>query len=350
MDQDIGIANLWSGDSADLGWPGGASYAGGTYTVTGSGIDIWTNVDSFHFAFRAISGDCTNIVRVTSMGNTDPWAKAGVMVRESLNPDSVNAFMTMSSQNGALFSTRVSTGAASTSSGLGGISAPYWLKLVRHGSNFTGFSAPDGSNWTLVGTASVPMATNIFVGLAVTAHNNVLSNTATFTSVTIAGQLPAPPTSLTASLLNAEASLTWTGSPDAISYNVKRASSSNGVYSVIASNVVAATYMDSTVTPGASYFYEVSSVNVNGESANSSPASVLINLPTLGVVVSGTNIFLSWPTNTPGFSLYSTTNLNAPILWSPVAGTATPQGSNLVVELPIASDLNQFFKLSFAKP
>ena len=37
MDQDIGIANLWSGDAGDIGWPGGASYSGGTYTVTGSG-------------------------------------------------------------------------------------------------------------------------------------------------------------------------------------------------------------------------------------------------------------------------------------------------------------------------
>ena len=270
------------------------------------------------------------------------------MARESLNPDSINAFMTMSFQNGALFSTRASTGGASTSSGQTGISVPYWLKLVRQGSNFTGFNSPDGLTWTQVGAASVSMATNIFVGLAVTAHNNVLSNTATFDSVTIAGRLPAPPTALTASLLNAQANLTWSPSPDALTYNVKRASASNGVFSVIASNVVASNYMDSTVTPGAIYYYAISSVNVNGESANSTPSSVAVSLPTLGVNMSASNVSLSWPTNSLGFSLYTTTNLTPSAVWAIVPTAPTNQGSNLSIELPIGTNAYQFFRLKFS--
>ncbi len=62
MDCDVGVSTLWSGDAGDIGWPGAAGFAGGTYSVSGSGIDIWNADDSFHYAFRAgTSGDCTLI-------------------------------------------------------------------------------------------------------------------------------------------------------------------------------------------------------------------------------------------------------------------------------------------------
>ncbi len=130
MDQDVGLAALWSGDASDVGFAGSASYLAGAYTVTGSGIDIWSQLDSFHYVYRAVSGDCTNIIRVVSLQNTDPYAKAGLMLRETLNPDSANAFMTMTAQNGALFTWRPTAGAASASSAQSGVTAPYWVKLV----------------------------------------------------------------------------------------------------------------------------------------------------------------------------------------------------------------------------
>ena len=350
MDQDVGVATLWSGDAADVGWPGDASFASGTCAVTGSGIDIWNLVDSFHYAYRAITGDCTNIIRVTSLQNTDPWAKAGIMIRESFNPDSVNAFMTMSSKNGALFSIRAATGIASTSSGQTGVAVPYWLRLVRQGNTFTGSSSSDGVHWTQVGSADVPMAASVFVGLAVTAHNNVLTNTATFDSVSIVGQLPAPPGNLVANLLNAQANLAWTPSLDAVTYNVNRALTNNSSYITIASNLVTTNFTDTTVAPGTNYYYVVTAVNVNGESANSNPASLFVTLPVVGVRISGENLVLSWPTNAPDFGLYSASNLAPPIIWSQVLIPAEPEGSNYVVNAPLSSNGAQFFRLSMPKP
>ncbi len=189
MDRDIGIATLWSGDVADVGWPGSASFSFASFKIIGSGIDIWNQVDSFHFVYRAVSGDCTNIVRVDSLQNTDPWAKVGIMLRDTLNPDSVNVFMTMTSQNGALFSQRTATGGACASSGLLGVAAPYWVKLVRNGDTFTGFVSPDFTTWTQVGSTNVSMAASAFVGMAVTAHNNTLTNTAMLDSFSVLSQL-----------------------------------------------------------------------------------------------------------------------------------------------------------------
>jgi hypothetical protein len=195
MDRDVGVATLWTGDAGDVGWPGSGGYAGGSYTIVGSGIDIWNNADSFHYVYRAVAGDCTNIVRVQSVQNTDPWAKAGMMIRESLNQDSVNVFQAITPQNGAIFSYRAATGGASSSSS-GSAAAPYWVKLVRIGNTFTGYSSPDGSSWNQVGSATVAMATNAFVGLAVTAHNNVRTNTAIFDSLTMVLRAPPAPVNL----------------------------------------------------------------------------------------------------------------------------------------------------------
>jgi len=56
MDADVGVMTLWSGDAGDVGWPGSASQAGGTYTIAGSGVDIWSSADSFHYVYRGVSG------------------------------------------------------------------------------------------------------------------------------------------------------------------------------------------------------------------------------------------------------------------------------------------------------
>ncbi|HEX5398524.1 MAG TPA: hypothetical protein VFY06_05685, partial [Verrucomicrobiae bacterium] len=83
LDQDIGSP----------GPAGSASFNNTLFTVTGSGADIWGNADAFHYAYLPVTNDCTIIARVTSVENTDPWAKAGVMIRQSLSAGSVHAMM-----------------------------------------------------------------------------------------------------------------------------------------------------------------------------------------------------------------------------------------------------------------
>src|SRR5262249_46858907 len=72
---------------------------------------------------------------------------------------------------------------------------------VRSGNSFSGFYSRDGVNWTQQGpTVTVPMAGNVFVGLALTAHNNGALNTSTFDNVAVtgaAGPLPPPVARLT---------------------------------------------------------------------------------------------------------------------------------------------------------
>ena len=61
-----------------------SSESAGGLEIAGSGADIWETADQFHFRFQSLSGDGEIVARVTSLANTHPWAKVGLMVRETL--------------------------------------------------------------------------------------------------------------------------------------------------------------------------------------------------------------------------------------------------------------------------
>ena len=91
--------------------------SGTTITVAGAGTDIGGTSDEFHFAYLPASGDLDVRVKVASLENVDPSAKAGIMIRESLQDDARHAFMFVTPGNGLAFERRVKQGrmAAQTS-------------------------------------------------------------------------------------------------------------------------------------------------------------------------------------------------------------------------------------------
>jgi regulation of enolase protein 1 (concanavalin A-like superfamily) len=143
------------------------------FLINASGDDIWNNSDNFHYTYQYIDGDCEIYTIVESIENTNPWAKAGVMIRETLDGNSKNAFLGMTTENGATFQRRFNK--ADGSEGLGNIaqkSVPYWIKLIRKDNNFTSLISPNGKSWVQVGNTEVPMSKKVYVGLCVTSHDN----------------------------------------------------------------------------------------------------------------------------------------------------------------------------------
>ncbi len=182
-----------SADVGSVGLAGSASYAGTTFTVRGSGTDIWGGADAMHFVYQPLSGNGQIVARVASVQNTDGFAKAGVMIRETLAAGAKNALAAITPANGFTFQTRTSTGGTTTSSRTTGIVAPHWVRLVRNGNSFSAFRSTDGTTWTQQGSAvTISMASTVFVGLAVTAHNNTQLNASGLTNVIVtAGNPPA---------------------------------------------------------------------------------------------------------------------------------------------------------------
>jgi regulation of enolase protein 1 (concanavalin A-like superfamily) len=175
-----------------VGIAGDATFSGGTFTVNGSGTDMWDTADAFQFAYRPLTGNGQITARVVTVQAADTWAKAGVMIRETLNADSTHAMLAVTPGNGVSFQWRSAT--AGSSSYLPGTNAaPYWVTLVRSGNTLTASMSTDGTNWVQVGSTTIPMAVNVFVGLAVTAHNNGTVNTSTFDGVQVP---PSAPTNL----------------------------------------------------------------------------------------------------------------------------------------------------------
>lgn len=184
-------------DVGAVGLTGDATHTAGAFTVSGSGTDIWNNADGFHFVYQPWTGNGEIIARVGSVGNTDPWAKAGVMFRESLTAGSRHAMLVITPGNGSAFQRRVATDGVSTHTAGPVVAAPYWVRLVRNGNILQGYVSTDGTVWTSVGSDTVAMANQIYVGLAVTAHNNTALSTATFNGVQTAVPVLPPTIAIT---------------------------------------------------------------------------------------------------------------------------------------------------------
>jgi len=88
-------------------------------------------------------------------------------------------------------------------------------------------------------------------------------------------QPPAAPTGLAATAGNAQVALSWSASSGATSYTVKRATTSGGPYTNVATGVTSTSYTNTGLTNGTTYYYVVSATNAAGTSTNSQQASAV---------------------------------------------------------------------------
>ncbi|MHC4205715.1 MAG: LamG-like jellyroll fold domain-containing protein, partial [Planctomycetota bacterium] len=163
----------------------------GAYTMTGSGKDIWNESNEFHFAYKELTGAGSIIAKVENITNTHPMAKAGVMIRGSLEPDSKYAFVCVTPESGISFQYRFFPDIDSDSTDQADISAPHWIKLERSlSSTFTAYHSTDGSTWAPIEDSLplyISMDKNVYVGLALTSHDDTQTCEARFSNVRITG-------------------------------------------------------------------------------------------------------------------------------------------------------------------
>jgi hypothetical protein len=169
-----------------------------TYTLRGSGADIFFAADGFRFAYTQLAGDGEIRARITSQSNSNPWAKTGVMIREALTAGSRHAtvFTTPAAENNGfgMVWRPVANGASSYAGGPAVNAAPNnWVRLVRSGDSITAYASANGSAWTLIETVTLAgLSGTVQIGLAVTSSEPLALGTSSFDNVRIVQAATAP--------------------------------------------------------------------------------------------------------------------------------------------------------------
>ena len=145
-------------DLGGPGVPGSAATDVNTVAVSGGGADIWSASDQFNYYSEPLGADKTFVVHVDSVQNTDPWAKAGIMFRNSTSAGAAFVGLYQNPDNLVELQWRDADNHAASWAGVrvGGTMGPKWLKLVKNGATFTAYyatttAAPSATDWILVG-------------------------------------------------------------------------------------------------------------------------------------------------------------------------------------------------------
>jgi uncharacterized membrane protein len=323
------------GTNLDIGTPslaGSGSLNGATWTVTGSGSDIWGTNDQFHFDYWALPGDGTITARVVSVTNTSFYAKAGVMLRQSLDAGSAYAFAA-ALPTLAVYQYRTAEGASASGSGYYSATYPIWLRLVRANGNLTAYNSSDGVTWQQMGsTVSVAWNGTIYAGLAVTSQNNTKLNTAVFDNLSITGP---DSTSGTPDFLVASTPLAQTiaaGSNGAFMTQVVAENGFTGIVNLSVAGLpsgATGTFSPASITGGGSATLTIATT------ANTSAGSYSLNLTGSGATQTRIAPLTLGVTAQPTFTLST-----SPSSQSATAGTSTTYTAAVTLQNGFSSAVN----------
>jgi len=194
----------WTGNGADTlvlhvrgNAPDFKEAADGRIIMSAIGEDIWGTADQFRFAYRNLNGNGSIVVRVDSLVRSDEWAKAGVMIRETLEAGSKHAFVAVTPEpgHGVSFQRRPIAGQDSANTDVPDIAIPHWVKLTRTGNVFTAQQSADGVTWVDIPvspTLEIGMAPNVYIGLALTSHSTSATTAAEFSNLSTTGEVTGP--------------------------------------------------------------------------------------------------------------------------------------------------------------
>jgi hypothetical protein len=170
----------------------------GNILMSGIGSDIYGTTDEFNFAYKRLTGDGSITVRIDSIQNTNEWAKAGVMVRSSLEPAALQVDMIGTPSNRIEWMYRPRTGGTTVSNNtdVDSITFPHWVRITRQGNTFIGEHSNDGVNWMTTtpsdpssSSASIQMPDSVYIGLVVTSHVSGETCQAEFSEVSMTGNV-----------------------------------------------------------------------------------------------------------------------------------------------------------------
>ncbi len=181
----------WSCSDIGAATPiGGQTTSGPSWTLTAGGPDIWGTADAFHYAWQALAANGSVSSQVSSLTASDPWAKAGTMVRATTDPGSAFYSVYVTTGNGVVVQERPTQGGSAVQLASLAGTAPLYVEVTRTGSTFAAATSTDGTSWTVVPGSTVTLASMagpLLAGAALTSHSPAASATAGFNALTVTG-------------------------------------------------------------------------------------------------------------------------------------------------------------------
>jgi TolB protein len=167
------------GDVGDAAIPGICDFdpASGVYRVTASGENLWGGRDAFYFVRTRCSGDLLIECAVEWVGTgKNPHRKAGVMIRESLEPDAAYADAVAHGDGLISFQFRRTKGGQTEE-----VRAPFRgtgiLRIERNGNVFSFSLSQEGGEFRPVAALTVALPDTVFAGLVACSHDNTVGET-----------------------------------------------------------------------------------------------------------------------------------------------------------------------------
>src|SRR5437588_11449125 len=174
------------GDVGTVLHAGSADYAEAkrTYTVSGSGENMWSVADAFQFAWKKVSGDVTLTADI-SFENTsgNEHKKAVLMLRQSLDGDSVYADVALHASGLTSLQFRDEKGAV-THEIQSNIASPRRLRIAKRGDYVYMSLAESGGELKVAGGwLRIPLQGTFYMGIGVCSHDKDVIEEAVFSNV-----------------------------------------------------------------------------------------------------------------------------------------------------------------------
>jgi regulation of enolase protein 1 (concanavalin A-like superfamily) len=227
----------WPADQ-DLGTPGtdplmpGFAQAIGTngFYVHAGGSDIWNAADAAHFVYQSVPGDYDVAVRVAGLSRPSDWSKAGLMVREELDPGSRHFMILAAPTDGQnLINMQWRTDKDTAAASIADAQRPRpsqipnsWMRATRTNQTFAFYYGTNGIDWVSLYTtnlAATPYPSSVYVGMATTSHDNGtnLADTTGAYYQNLTGLPVSVPARLTIKMVDAShAAISWTSGEAAL--------------------------------------------------------------------------------------------------------------------------------------
>lgn len=203
--------------------------------VVAGGSDIWGTGDRGHFVYTEWTGDFDAAVEVTRLDVINQWSKAGISVRETLDPGSRQMYVNVDSAAEPPKDNPEGSGANTYEMGVrtatdGGTSnwdenggtprmnvadstLPAWIRVTRSGDKFTAYRSGNGTDWLEMGSIVQDYPDAVILALGTTSHNNggeefvTTAHYRNFTVIPASPEIEAPVVEL--SFADGAVTITW---------------------------------------------------------------------------------------------------------------------------------------------